>query len=168
MSAALKQKPLTVTQRSTRAAEQASELLRLDDLKRVGAALAEAALEGVRRNPAFAAHVRALYDDMAPRPAAPKPRPTPRKKAAADIELIPVKSMEGYAFDPAAPPDPYFLLEFYGARQLPLALQRYKAPQLQEAVKQVRARNPGTRPKGTGVQSAIDYIVERLAGSAQA
>jgi hypothetical protein len=81
------------------------------------------------------------------------------------VELIPIKSMEGHKFDPVAPPDPYFLLEFYGAAQLPLALQRYTLPRLQKAVKLVKERNPRTKPNGASRQAVIDYLVEYVARS---
>lgn len=161
MPTAVEQKPLTVTQRAAEAAREAGEFLGLDDLKRMSAALAEAAVDGIRRNQAFAAHVRKLYEDMAPKPAAKKK--TPSARVAPDVELIPRKQMEGYRLDPGAPPDPYFLNEYYGSDQLALALARYDAPALREAVKPVKRRHPGTKPKGTSRQALIDYIIDFVA-----
>ncbi len=158
MSSVVSSKASTVAQRSSEATQQAAELLQLSDLKRLGAALSLAALEGVRRNPSFAAHVRAVYEELAPKRPAPSIRRS--KPVAPDVELIPIKSMEGHTFDPVAPPDPYFLYEFYGAAQLPLALQRYTLPRLQKAVKLVKERNPRTNPNGASRQAVIDYLVE--------
>lgn len=163
MSTAVRTKPPTVAQRASAAAQQAADMLELADLKRLSAALTMAAAEGVQRNPSFAAHVRTLYEELAPRRAAQRASRT--KPVAPDVELVPIKSMEGRQFDPVAPPDPYFLFEFYGMSQLPLALQRYTVPRLQKAVKLVREHNPGTKPKGTSRQALIDYIVEYVAGA---
>src|SRR5262249_35756641 len=151
MSTAVERKQLTVAQRTSEAARLAGDLLGLDDLKRVAAALAEAAVEGVRRNPSFAAHVRTLYEDMAARPpAAKKSRAPQSRKAEPDVELIPLKHIPGHEADSAAPPDPYFLVEFYGAVQLPLALSRYTVAELRDAVKVVQRRHTGTKPAGVG------------------
>lgn len=160
MSSAVRQKQLTVAQRAAEAINQTLEALGLEDTKRLSAALTIAAAEGVRKNPAFASHVRFLYEDMAPKRATPK-----RVKVAADVELIPVKQVEG-VLNPAAAPDPYFLLELYGAHQLRLALQRYTATRLKEAVVLVQERHPGTKPKGRATkETMIDYIVEHVAGA---
>lgn len=164
MSSVVSQRPLTVAQRTAEAARQAGELLAVDDQKRVTAALSEAALDGMRRNSAFVEHVRKLYDDMAPK-RAPVARRSATGRAAPGVELVPRKRVVGHDPDPAAPPDPYFLLELYEADQLPLALQRYTVARLREAVKLVKARNPGTKPKGASGQALIDYIVEYVAGA---
>lgn len=169
MSTAISARPPTPAQRATEATEHTAELLHVADAKRLGSALTLAAAEAVRSNPTFAAQVRALYDELAPRRAA-SPRPAapraPRgKRVAPDIELVPVKSMEGYDFDPLAPPDPYFLLEFYGAHQLRLALARYTVPRLREAVKHVKESNPHTRPTGASQEALVDYIVQYVAGA---
>jgi hypothetical protein len=158
----------TISQRTSEAARLAGEFLGLDDLKRLGAALAEAASEGIQRNPNFAAHVRALYEQMAPKPAVSRSAKAPRSKALEpDVELIPVNyaAAKDANLDPTAPPDPYFLLDFYGAHQLALALKRYTPARLREAVKMVKQRNPRTKPKGTSGQALIDYIVEYVAGT---
>lgn len=76
MSTAVKSKPLTLVQRGAAAAQQAAEMLAVDDVKRVATALAEAALEGMRRNPSFAAHVRQLYESLAPQRAIIEPKRT--------------------------------------------------------------------------------------------
>src|SRR5262249_7857628 len=118
MSAAdsIRTRPLTVAQRANEATQWAADALQLTDLKRLGAAVALAAAEELGRNRSFAALVRMLYDDLAPK--RPTRAPSKAKPVAPDVDLVPIKSMEGYKYDPVAPPDPYFLYEFYGAAQL--------------------------------------------------
>ncbi|HEX8995192.1 MAG TPA: hypothetical protein VF812_04115 [Ktedonobacterales bacterium] len=159
MPNAVKSKPATASQRSAGAIQQASEYLELEDAKRLGAALTIAAAETLRTYPQLADMVRRVYEELQP------PKKTTsgnRGKKAPEVELIPVKSMEGQFRDPSAPLDPYFLLELYGPKQLPLALDRYTATRLREGVKTVQARHPGTKPAGTAKQALIDYIVTVL------
>jgi PHD/YefM family antitoxin component YafN of YafNO toxin-antitoxin module len=155
MSTAVESKPLTLAQRSAAAAQQAAALVGADDVKRMGVALAEAALEGMRRNPSFAAHVRQLYDSMA---AQRSVRIKDPKRTTSRVELVPIRRLD-VEINPAAPPDPYLLLDLYGPEQLPLALEPYTLPRLREAVKQVQARHPGTKPHGTSKPAIIDYLV---------
>lgn len=162
MSTVVERKALTVAQRTAEALKQAGEFLTLDDSKRLQAALLEAAAVGVQRNSAFAAHVRGLYEAMAPRRAPAVAKRT--KPATPDIHIEPVKPEIGYRFDPTAPPDPYFLAEFYGSHQLRLALERYTVAPLREAVRPVKVANPRTKPSGTSRQALINYIVEHVAG----
>jgi hypothetical protein len=165
MSTAIETRKRTPTQRVTEAAQQVATTLGLEDQKRVSAALAEAAAEAVRRDSLFAARVRILYNQMTPAPATRRTTTQGRgTRAAPDVELVPIKQVEGWFLNPAAPPDPYFLLEVYGSKQLPLALQRYTVARLREAVELVQQRNPGTRPTGKTRQHLIDYIVERVSG----
>jgi hypothetical protein len=166
MPTAVRQRRPTVAQRAAEAARVTAELLHFEDPKRAAAALAEAAAEVARRDPAFAARVRTLYDEMAP---PPPPRPTGRgggrtARVAPDVHLVPIKYIPGYEADSAAPPDPYLLLELYGRAQLPLAIARYETPDLREAVKLVKARNPKTRPAGAARQALIDYILDYVSG----
>lgn len=153
MSTAVESKPLTLSQRNVAAAQQAAEMLGVDDLKRVGVALAEAALEGMRRNPSFAAHVQRLYESMAQR------RPvTPPKKTKSRTELVPIRQLD-VEINSAAPPDPYLLLDLYGPEQLSLALEPYTLARLRETVKHVQKHHPGTKPQAATKQAIIDYIV---------
>ncbi len=159
MSSVMTSKPATAAQRATAALQQVSETLNLGDTKRLGAALTIAAAELLRGYSPLADMVCAVYDELAP----PKKTTSGGRKAKEPkVELVPVKSMEGRFYDPFAPLDPYFLLEFYGPSQLALALNEYKVPRLREGVKAVQARHPGTKPTGTGKQAIIDYIVTRL------
>ena len=127
-------------------------------MKRLSVALTIVAVDRLRNDASLMEHIRAVYEDLAPK----RPATAKRQKRADDIHLTPVKSMEGRPFDPSAPIDPYFLLELYGPEQLALALSRYTAPRLREGVKAVQARHPGTKPEGAGKQALIDYIVTIL------
>jgi hypothetical protein len=160
MSSAVQSKPATATQRSAAAVEHATEIFKLEDAKRLSAALIIAAVDGLPNDTSLMERVRTIYEDLAPkRVSAAKGK---IKASDLDIELKPVKSMEGRFRDPSAPVDPYFLLELYGPDQLALALSRYTAPRLREGVKAVQARHPGTKPGGTGKQALIDYVVTSL------
>jgi hypothetical protein len=127
----------TPQQRTTEALNQASQLLSLDDPKRLGAALAEVALEEAQRNPAFADRVCQCYEALAPRKA---PRATQRGKTLQellleDADLIPLKRIERAEITIGCPVDPYFLVELYGSHQLSRALGRY--PLKKEAAKSI-------------------------------
>jgi hypothetical protein len=159
MSTAVRSKSPTPAQRGAVAAQQAAEMLGAEDVKRMGAALAEAALEGMRRNSSFAAHVRQLYESMAPRRAITEP-----KRTKSRVELVPIRQLD-VEINPAAPPDPYLLLELYGPEQLPLALEPYSTPRLRETVKRLQTRRPGTKPQGMTKQAVIDYIVHHATAS---
>src|SRR5579859_6698765 len=161
MSIAIDSKPATPTRRMQEALKRASEYLGLDDVKILTAALVEAAAETVHRDALLTARVRLAYKEMATRP---QTRPQAKSQASKlvpwDVELKPVKYVEGYVANPALPPDPYFLHELYGTQQLPLALGRYRLPELLLAAGLVQGRNPGTKPKNKAKRDAVlDYIV---------
>jgi hypothetical protein len=132
----------------------------LEDAKRLSAALIIAAVDRLPNDLALMERVRTIYEELAPRRVSAAKGKT--RASDLDIELKPIKSMDGRLRDPAAPVDPYFLLELYGPDQLALALGRYTAPRLREGVKAVQARLPGTKPGGTGKQALIDFIVTSL------
>ena len=160
MSSAVKPKPATAAQRSATAVKQASEMLALEDAKRLSSALIVAAVDWLPHDASLVERIRTVYEDLAPkRGSAARGR---SKASDLDIDLKPIKSMEGRFRDPTAPVDPYFLLELYGPDQLALALSRYTAPRLRAGVKTVQARHPGTKPGGAGKQAMIDYIVTIL------
>lgn len=157
------EKPLTPTQRVTEAMKQACAFLELSDSNALKAALVEAALDGVQHNSSFAAHVRALYESMA-RPKRVNSASEGSRQVSPAVELTPRPNVPMREANPAAPPDPYYLNELYGAEQLPLALARYKVPKLKLAAELVQQRNPGTKPKNKGNRDAlIDYIVAYVA-----
>jgi hypothetical protein len=140
------------------AAKHVAQVLGLDDVKRTGVALANAAAEEADRNPSFAAKVRALYSATMPL------QPTVRKKAPATntlwSELTLVKHVDGLDFNPAAPLNPYLLCEAFGADQLPKILDALTLAKLKESATFVEDRNPGTKPVNRGSKNAVmDYII---------
>src|SRR5262245_29752505 len=171
-------KPLTMAQRQAAAFAHASDVLGLDDAKRLAAALAEVVVEELTHNAAFTARVRERYEALAPRKPAPA---TPRAKAPRAPkalesatprapkgeeqlpELVPIRRIEGREISLAGPLDPYFLQELYGDAQLARALDRYPLRKLQEAASLVEERHRGTRPAmRTDKEVLIAYIVAQL------
>jgi hypothetical protein len=145
------------------AAKHAGLVLELDDLKRLGIALAYAASEEIEHNTRFATQVRTVYEALA---ATVSPGTGGRGRSGGSgtkapvVDLVPMKRIEGYQIDLAAPLDPYFLYEVYGAQQLPLALNLFSATRLKEAVILVQERNPGTKPSGRSSKPAlVEYII---------
>ena len=149
------------------AAKHAGLVLDLDDLKRLGIALAYAASEEVEHNGRFANQVRTVYDALA---ATASPSAGGRGRSGSStkapvVNLVPVKHIEGYKIDLAAPVDPYFVFEVYGAEQLPIALDLFSATRLKEAVALVQERNPGTKSSGRSSKPVlVDYIIRYVAG----
>jgi hypothetical protein len=152
---------LTPTQRATEAARRASDILDIQDTKIVAAALAEEALSLLQRDTTFAAHVRERCAGMVSQRRIVEPRE--RRRSPSRVELVPIKALGPREVNPAAPPDPYFLLELYGPDQLRLALSRYKLAELKQAAAVVQGRNPGTRPADKSRRDPLlDYIVEQV------
>jgi hypothetical protein len=54
------------------------------------------------------------------------------------------------------------LLEYFGASQLPIALNEYSLVGLREAANQVQANNPTTRPAGRTKKALIEYITAHI------
>ncbi|HEY1388702.1 MAG TPA: hypothetical protein VGF38_09165 [Ktedonobacterales bacterium] len=142
------------------AAKRTAVTLNLEDDKRLAIALAEAAAEEVSRNSRFEALVRAIYGALTPAPKSPTKSAQP---SAFDAQLVPIKEVEGRPINPAAPLDPYYLLEVYGPSQLPTALGLFPLKKLQEGVELVQERYPNTRPAGKTKAAVIGYIVEYVA-----
>lgn len=139
-------------------AERAARQLDLDDIKRVSLALVEAASVELEKSHTFENRVRAFYDALAPA------RPRSRMVTAFDVKLVPIKQIDGREINPAAPLDPYFLYEVYGAEQLPTALSIFPVSKLKEGAAKVEQQNPGTKPSNRGQKQAlIDYIVKYVA-----
>ncbi|HEV2458223.1 MAG TPA: hypothetical protein VGS80_07640 [Ktedonobacterales bacterium] len=63
--------------------------------------------------------------------------------------------------DPFSPPDPQYLIQAYGLRQLDRALQDYMLDTLKQTADRIQASHPGSKPKSrASKQSVIDYIVQ--------
>src|SRR5258708_35515725 len=154
MSTALK-RTSTLTEISERTGKQ----LGLADVKRSSLALAAVAAQEPERSHIFAERIRTAYAALAPT------KQRTKLLTAFDVKLVPIKHIQGRELNPAAPLDPYFLLEVYGAAQLPTALSIFPVAKLKEGAAVVEQRNPGTKPKNRGQkQPLINYIVHYVAG----
>src|SRR5262245_61566732 len=142
---------------ATEAAKLVAQSLGLDDVKRVGSALATAAAEEAEHNPSFAARVRALYNATVPIAAPRKKSPTTN---ALWSEVKPIKHIEGFELNPAAPLNPYLVYEACGDKQFARILEAFPLAKLKESAAIVEERNPGTKPVNRGSKSAVmDYII---------
>ncbi|HUY78772.1 MAG TPA: hypothetical protein VMV29_18510 [Ktedonobacterales bacterium] len=151
------------------AAHRAAEALRATDEKRMAAALAEIAAEEMARNPSFALRVRSRYEALEPPkktraakalkdPQKPKLPPAPR---AATEPLVAIKPSVDYQIDVARPLDPYEILEYFGAHQLPLAFDSQHLTTLRDSATFVEDRHPGTKPKGRATREKLfAYIMQ--------
>ena len=151
----------TYSQRSSAAAAQANERFGFADEKRMLAALGEMAVDEMSRNPAFAVRVRNRYEELAPQ------KPPTRAKAVktAKPKLIPIKELPGFQLDATRRVDPWFILEYFGAKQLEPALRMQTIGNLREAIAVVEERYPGTAPKGKLTKdSAVSYILQQVLG----
>src|SRR5690349_21271871 len=113
-TATTNQKPPTIAQRTTEAAEKSARYLGLDNVKLLGAVLAEVASNELRLSHSFADRVRAAYEASAPKPK-PKPVGPPRPKTAkSKVTLVPIKDVGPHFMDITAAVDPYLLYEVFG------------------------------------------------------
>jgi hypothetical protein len=151
-------KPTTLTE----AAKRVGDVLGLTNSKRLGAALAAALVEEVQRSPSFVDRVRRLYaDNAAVTGPATKREPQPRMPKTALVDLVPIRHVPGFEFNPAAPMDPYLLHEAFGAHQLQTILEALPLAKLKESAAKVERRNPGTRPINRSQKTAfIEYITK--------
>lgn len=155
------EKPLTLTQQSAAALEQAAAVIGASDLKALAAAINGIALEAIRSDGSFASQVRSRYAELTAR-SKPKKAAAPRQSQpkSAPPELVVRHQVPMRSGSVGAAPDPYYLLAMYEADQLPLALERYGASELKLAAELVQQKNPGTKPTNKGNRKAlIDYIV---------
>ncbi len=154
-------KPTTLTE----AAKQVGERLELTNAKRLGAALAAILVEEIERNPSFAERVRAEYAASEPVKApAVKKESKPRMPKTALVDLVPIKHVEGFEFNPAAPMDPYLLYEAFGTSQLRIILDALPVAKLKESAAKVERRNPESKPANRNQKVAlIAYIIEHVA-----
>ena len=78
--------------------------------------------------------------------------------------LVPVGRLlpgERLTIDPAAPPDPMFLIRVWGKDQLDRALEPYMVDMLKQTAARIEATHPGTKPANRGQKKAlISYIVQ--------
>lgn len=150
---------------TTTLARSLASALGLPDAGRAGVAALLVAAEEVERSSHFAARVRSAYDLL------PAGKPTRGSASAKDAvakilssTLTPIKYVEGCEINLAAPLDPYFLLEMYGANQLRQALDLFPLAKLKEGAEAVMVRSPGSKPRSRSSKAAVvDFIVEQLA-----
>jgi hypothetical protein len=132
-------------------------VLNVDDPQRLAIALAEAAADEIQSNGRFAERVRLMYSALAA--TAPKRPQALKQPTALAVKLVPLRQVEGHMFNPATPPDPYLLLDVYGAEQLTDALNLYPVTSLKEAAITIERRHPRTKPKNRGQKtSLVEYI----------
>lgn len=162
MHTAVNAKPTTIQQRSAEATRVLREVLGLEDLKLLAAALAEVAADEAAHNHQFAQRIRETYHQIEEMKR-PTPKPVRRNEPLA--KLVPIVPPGEIRIDPHAPLDPYILIRLYGGHQLRAALDGYTLASLKEASATTQERNPGTKPTNKGRKDAIiDYIVEHVAG----
>ena len=163
---------LTPTQQMTEAAERARErLLEATNVKLLQVALLQIAAEAVASDPAFADLVRRRYLEIAPPPKKIARGGTRKASAVPKVSdyvesLTPIKHVPNLEVSLEAPPDPYFLLDVFGAHQLERALKPRSVADLRKAAAIVEQRHPGTMPKGKVTKPGwIAYIVQYVAGT---
>ena len=176
MSTILDNTPKTIQDRSAEATarlrtELGLEELNSTELKRLSAAIAEAAAEEIAHNRAFAERVRSLFIEMAPKKPAPKPSRPKKKTTLAELTddgLTPISFGNDHKFDPYSPPDPHFLLKLYGEDQLYKALDRYELSILRKIVARVMEQYPGSKPKNkSNREDMIHYIMTQVLSGVQ-
>jgi hypothetical protein len=135
-------------------------VLTAKELKHLTTALAEAATEEVRRNPAFGERIRAIFREVSEVAAPPRSSGAARGRQAKP-KLVPLGLVDPGLFGPDKPVDPYVLHVLYGDAQLRLALSSYPAATLKKAAAIVEQNHSGTMPTGRSTKAAlIDYIVQ--------
>jgi len=162
--------PGALKERSAAATRRLCETLRLEsltpkDLSYLALALTEAAAQEAESNTAFNQRLRELYHTLTPPKKVARgsrPEPTIKRPTQEDLTkpLQAIGTVDPSRIRPYAPPDPYALLDLYGAEQLPLSLFRYTLDSLKRTVPIVQARHPGTRPTNMGRKdSIVEYVM---------
>jgi hypothetical protein len=155
-------KPTTLTE----ATKLVGERLGLTNAKHLGAALAAVVVEEIEQNPSFEERVRVAYTASETiKATAAKKDSNARMPKTALVDLVPIKHVEGFEFNPAAPMDPYLLHEAFGTNQLRIILEALPVAKLKESAAKVERRNPGTKPANRTQKTAlIAYIIKYVVG----
>lgn len=164
---------LTPTQRMAAAVGNAQAAIpEATNAKLLQAVLLEFAVDTLIADSAFAARVRSKYEgDVA---ASKKPPAGGRERGNRAVPkvsdyvepLVPIKRVPNHEISLDASPDPYFLLDVYGAHQLERALKPRSLATLRESGAIVEQRHPGTMPKGRATKAGlIAYIMQYVAGA---
>lgn len=152
---------LTVQQRSQQSAEEIAAQLGIENVKLVSAAVLEAALQEMHQNQDFEQRVKSVCDRLQASQSKPRKTPPPKKASLHNTNLIPIHFAQTHHFDLAAPPDPFFLLDLYGADQLVAALDEYSTPFLKKSVTVIKERFPGKKPKPKATrEDIINFLAE--------
>lgn len=145
----------------TAATKQIASYVGVDDLKRLELAIKIAALEEIQRNSGFLARVLTAYNAIPAALATGSPVGGRRTGSAEDLmlDLVPIRHVEGFTFNPALPLDPFLFHEAYGTEQLRRMLGKLPLPALKEAVTLVEQRKPDTKPANRRTKAAlVEYI----------
>ena len=155
-------KSVSLTPRAMEALWRAVESLEASDPKRLASVLVEIASDEIEQNSRFASSVRVLYNALEPVKKATTTTAKSKKTKRLPEDLVPMRHVNVADFDLGAPPDPYFLLEVFGAEQFPRVLKEYSPAALKEAVEIVQEHQPGTQPLKQTKPSLIEYIVTHV------
>jgi len=154
----VKEKPLTITQRTAQATTELRHLIERDDVKLLSAALSEVAVEFAKRNTSFVQNIRSVYDELA----AGKSSRNSASKKKVPVKLVPIGTA---SLGPNDATDPYILRKMFGDAQLRDALDSYTLATLKQFADIVMARNPGTKPTNKSKrEDVISYILKYVTG----
>jgi hypothetical protein len=165
MTSAVRTRAQVLRERGAEATRRLRDALQLapdlNDATVLGTALAEYMAERSRTDPHIAQELRRRYDELMALGGGRA------RRASRQTETLPplvavghMEPGERLTINPAAPPDPRFLIRVYGREQLARALQPYMVEMLKETAEQVEREHPGTKPTNRGQRKAlIDYIV---------
>jgi hypothetical protein len=157
---------MTPAQRSNAAVERAQQALPdASNAKLLQAVLLEEAARMLMENRAFASTVMSRYTQSAlTRPKGGRQsRPLPRTSEIAE-PLVAINPIPDYEITLRAAPDPYFILQVFGDKQLAKALNQRSLPDVRKAAKMVEERNPGKHPAARTKAGLIAFIVDTLVG----
>ena len=178
MSTATRGKTTELQERTLQATQELRAALGLETItptqaKLLTIALAEAATEEAKDNPAFVARIRSKLAELLPKPVEKKPNErkgsiSAKEKSYSDLKLTPIKQVDAERLNPYGFPDPFVLLEAYGQAQLPLVLNRYSLSLLNKIAQDFQEKYPGTRPSDKRQKNAVvEYIVHQVLSQAQ-
>jgi hypothetical protein len=141
------------------------------ELERLSAALAIAAADEMEVNQRLVTRVKELFESLTPAKALTTREnenlSRNKKQNILDLidpdRLVPIATGIAHDFDPTAPPDARFLMQLYGAAQLPKALKRYSATRLKETATLLVAEQPLPKLKSKATKDElIAFIVQRI------
>lgn len=163
----------TPTQRIAAAIVRAQEAVpEATNAKLLEAILLELAVQSLMDTPARVVQIGDRYAAATTKPKAAGARGGKRtSKAVPKVSdfvepLEPIKYVPDYEVKLGEAPDPYFLLDVFGAHQLERALKPRSVGDLRKAAAIVEQRHPGTMPTGKVTKPGwIAYIVQYVAGA---